>query len=81
MQVAKKSLDKRRTVTLPSAVIQLLDEMRGEIPKSRYVEQLLKEAHTANQNAAFYAEAVEAYTPLVCEETLALNHDFPIHDA
>lgn len=79
MIVAKKSPSRRRTLTLPPDAIDLLDELRGETPKSQYLEVLLKEAQAAREKEAFYARASAAYTPKICEETLALNNEFPIH--
>lgn len=55
--------------------------MRGKSPKSTYVERLLREEAGRLERSAFYEEANLAYTSKVCEETLKVHQEFPIHEA
>ncbi len=56
----------------------MLDCLRGEMPKSVFVEELLAKEKRRHEREAFYRTAVTAYTPKVCEETLKLNEEIPI---
>jgi hypothetical protein len=55
--------------------------MRGKNPKSTYVEKLLRDEAGRLERSAFYEEANQAYTSRVCEETLKVHQDFPVHEA
>lgn len=79
-KVAQKS-PKRGTLTLGCEALVLLERMRGQSPKSTFVEKLLREEAERKKRAAFYEETNRAYTSKVCEETLKIHQEFPIHEA
>lgn len=81
MKVAKKSREKRRTITLPITAYSLLERLRGESSRSAYVQSLLEREDRRSQEERFHAEVTAAYTPEVCQETLRVNEEFPIHEA
>ena len=56
----------------------MLDRLRGESPKSVFVEELLAKEMSRREREVFYRDAVNAYTPKVREETLRLNKETPI---
>jgi predicted CopG family antitoxin len=78
MRVAAKSPQSRQTITLTRSAFGMLDSLRGEMPKSVFVEELLAKEKKRRERAAFYRIAVTAYTPEVREETLKLNEETPI---
>ena len=78
MKVAQKSPALRQTLTLTRSAFGMLDSMRGELPKSVFVEELLTKEKKRREREAFYRTAVTAYTPKVREETLKLNEQIPI---
>lgn len=78
MRVAAKSPKSRRTLTLSRNAFGMLDSLRGEVPKSVFVEELLAKEKRRHEREAFYRTAVTAYTPKVREETLKLNEETPI---
>jgi len=78
MGVAFKSPNSRRTLTLSRHAVGMLDGLRGEMPKSAYVEELLAKEKTRHEREAFYRTAVASYTPDVRLETLKLNEETPI---
>jgi hypothetical protein len=55
-----------------------LDSLRGDVPKSVFVEELLAKEKARRERGVFYRTAVTAYTPQVREETLKLNEETPI---
>jgi hypothetical protein len=55
-----------------------LDSLRGAVPKSVFVEELLAKEKKRREREAFYRTAVASYTPKVREETLKLNEETPI---
>lgn len=77
MKVAKKSSQSRQTLTLSRPAFDLLEMLRGELPKSVFVQELLEKEKLRREREVFYRDAVAAYTPRVCEETLALNEATP----
>ena len=87
MKVAKKSPRKRlqgkasprTTLTLPQHAYRQLDALRGELPRSSYVEQLIGREKRRLDRAAFVELANAQYTEEVCRETLRVNAEFPIH--
>ena len=81
MKVVKKSPQSRQTLTLPGPAIRLLDELRADTPKSTFLCQLLDTEARRREQRRFYLEAAAAYTPKVCEETLALNAEYPVHES
>jgi hypothetical protein len=78
MRVAYKSPQSRHTLTLSRHAVGMLDSLRGEMPKSVFVEELLTKEKRRHEREAFYRTAVTAYTPKVREETLRLNKETPI---
>jgi hypothetical protein len=80
MKVAQKSLAERRTLTLPARSLVLLDQLRGRMAKSVYLESLLERERARIEEERFFTSANSAYTPAVCEETLRVNKEFPIHE-
>jgi hypothetical protein len=78
MKVASKSPPRRQTLTLTRKAFGMLDSLRGERPKSVFVEELLAKEKSCREREAFYRTAVTAYTPKVREETLRLNEETPI---
>jgi hypothetical protein len=77
MKVARKSTENRQTITLTKWAFETLDMLRGEVPKSVFVQELLDQERLRREREAFYRGAVAAYTPAVCEETLELNAATP----
>lgn len=80
MKVVKKSSDSRQTLTLPARAVELIDQMRGDAPKSRFVHELLEREARRREREEFYQRVAEAYTAEVCEETLSLNAEYPVHE-
>ena len=80
MKVAGKSPIKRRTLTLPSSTFSLLDRLRGEAPRSAYLAGLLEREYDRIEQERFHADVNAAYTLQVCEETLRVNEEFPVHE-
>jgi hypothetical protein len=78
MKVAVKSPSARQTLTLTRRAFGLLDSLRGEMPKSVFVEELLAKEKKHREREAFYRTAVASYTPDVRLETLRLNEETPI---
>jgi len=78
MGVAFQSPNSRHTITLSRHAAGMLDGLRGEMPKSVFVEELLGKEKTRREREAFYRTAITAYTPKVREETLKLNEETPI---
>jgi len=81
MGVAKKSSLSRQTLTLPARALELLNEMRGDAPKSVFLHRLLEKEAARRDRLDFYARATAAYTRKVSEETLALNAEFPVPES
>ena len=78
MKVARKSPSSRQTLTLTRRAFAVLDSLRGESPKSVFIEELLAKEQSRREREVFYQTAVSAYTPKVREETLKLNEETPI---
>jgi hypothetical protein len=78
MKVAIKSPVNRRTLTLTRSAFGILDSLRGDAPKSVFVEELLAKEKRRQEREVFYRTAVTAYTPKIREETLTLNEETPI---
>ena len=77
MKVAKKSPPSRQTLTLTRPAFDILELLRGDLPKSLFVQELLEKEKLRREAEVFYREAVAAYTPEVCLETLDLNEATP----
>jgi hypothetical protein len=78
MKVAGKSPASRRTLTLTRNAFGILDSLRGEVPKSVFVERLLAKEQKQREREAFYRAAVASYSPEVRLETLKVNEEIPI---
>lgn len=78
MKVAAKSSASRHTLTLTRRAFGILDGLRGEMPKSVFVEELLTKEKKRREREAFYRTAVASYTPDVRSETLKLNEETPM---
>jgi hypothetical protein len=83
MKVAKKSpkgrFAGRATLTLPAEAYRAVDELRGELSRSAYLQSLLEQEKTRRQREAFVARANAQCTKAFCRETLRLNARLPIH--
>ena len=77
MKIASKSPQSRQTLTLSKSAFDILDVLRGELPKSVFVQELLVKEKLRREREIFYRDAVAAYTPKVCRETLELNEATP----
>jgi len=77
MKIAKKSSQSRQTLTLSRPAFDILDILRGGLPKSVFVQELLEKEKLRREREVFYRDAVAAYTPEVCRETLELNEATP----
>jgi hypothetical protein len=77
MKIAKKSSQSRQTLTLSRPAFDILDMLRGGLPKSVFVQELLEKEKLRREREVFYRDAVAAYTPEVCRETLELNKATP----
>jgi hypothetical protein len=78
VKVAKKSPVNRWTITVNRNAVELLDALRGDTPKSVYVEGLIQKENSRREREAFYRRVTAAYTPEVCAETLELNRAIPV---
>ena len=88
MKVAKKfrksrpktSGAMRATLTLPKEACGIIDELRGTLRRSAFVQQLVaREKKKRVEREAFIAAVNASYTPEVIAETLRVNAEFPIH--
>jgi hypothetical protein len=77
MKVAKKSPLSRQTLTLTRPAFDILEVLRGDLPKSVFVQKLLEKEKLRRDAEVFYREAMAAYTPEVRLETLELNEATP----
>lgn len=72
---------KHSTLTLPQSACILVDELRGNLPRSVFVQQLIKvEKRRFEAEQAFVVSLNAAYTPEVVNRTLKINAEFPIHE-
>jgi len=78
MKVVAKSPPSRQTLTLTRGAFDILDSLRGSVPKSVFVEELLTKEKKRREREVFYRTAVASYTPDVRLETLKLNEETPI---
>ena len=76
----KQSLLKRCTLTLPKDAYGTIDALRGELPRSVFVQRLLEREKRRIEQEAFIASVNAAYTPEVVRRTLKVNAAFPIHE-
>ena len=77
MKVAKKSPRSRHTLTLSRPSLEILELLRGGLPKSVFLHELLVKEKMRSDREVFYRDAVAAYTPEVRRETLELNEETP----
>jgi hypothetical protein len=78
MKVAKKSSPSRQTLTITRSAFDILDRLRGETPKSIFIQNLIEKEKRRREREAFYQSVLAAYTPEVRLETLELNDSIPI---
>ena len=78
MKIATKSPSNRQTLTLTSSAFGILDSLRGAMPKSVFVEELLAKEKKRREREVFYRTALASYTPDVRLETIKLNEETPI---
>lgn len=78
---------KEQTVSLhlPGPLFQWLERARGQTDRSLYITQLLQQRieqtqRQAAEREAWLAEGRRQYTPEVCEQTLQVSDEFPIHE-
>jgi len=88
MKVAKKSPrathnqpSGRATVTLSKETYRKMDELRGNEPRSAWLRRLIEREEKRREHDRFASLLRKQYTPAVVKETLAVNEEFPIHDA
>ena len=77
MKVVKKSPSSRQTLTLTRKSFDILEVLRGDLPKSAFVQELIEKEKLHRDAEIFYREALAAYTPEVRLETLELNEATP----
>jgi hypothetical protein len=77
MKIAKKSPRSRQTLTLSSPSMEILELLRGGLPKSVFLHELLEKEKLRRERETFYRDAMAAYTPEVRRETLELNEATP----
>ena len=87
MKVATKSPGRRlaaspsrATLTLDIETYRKIDALRGEAPRSAWVQALVLEEEKRREREAFIERVRQQYTPKVCRETLAINAEYPIHE-
>ena len=87
MKVAKKSPLKspprtasRATLTLPAATYRQIEELRGDEPRSAWIQKVVENEARRRERENFAEQLRAEYTPAVTRETLALNREFPIHE-
>ncbi len=87
MKVAKKSprrapvsTPNRATLTLSRETYRKIDELRGEKPRSVWIQSLVQREEERHQREQLAQTLREQYTPAVVRETLALNESLPVHD-
>lgn len=78
MKLAPESAAGPRTLTLTRRAFGILDGLRGEVPRSVFVQELLTKEMKRREREAFYRTAVASYTPDVRLETLNLNEETPV---
>ena len=87
MKVAKKSPRKavaaagRATLTLSLEAYRKIDALRGDSPRSVWVQELIDREEARRERARFAVTVGEQYTDAVCRQTLAVNDEFPVHEA
>jgi hypothetical protein len=77
MKVVKKSPSSRQTLTLTRKSFDILEALRGNLPKSVFVQELIEKEKLHRDEEIFYREALAAYTQEVRLETLELNEATP----
>ncbi len=86
MKVAKKSPRKlaatlrRATLTLSMETYRKIDTLRGDEPRSAWVQALVEREEARRERERFAAALREQYTTEVCRQTLAINDEYPIHE-
>jgi hypothetical protein len=65
-------------LTLTRTALGILDSLRGDVPRSAFVEELLSKEKKRRERESFYWTVVASYTWKVCLETLYLNEETPL---
>ena len=86
MKVAKKSPGKpsvalrRATLTLSMEIYRKIDALRGDTPRSVWVQTLIEREEARRERERFAIVLREQYTEDVCRQTLAIDEEYPIHE-
>ncbi len=87
MKVAKKSPrrspippQRRATLTLSGDTYRKIDQLRGEQPRSAWIQRLVEREEQHHERERLAQTLRDQYTPAVTRETLALNKEFPVHE-
>lgn len=78
MNSASESTKDSGTLTLTRAALGIRDSLRGDVPGSAFVEELLSKEKKRRERESFYRTVVASYTWKVCLETLNLNEETPL---
>lgn len=88
MKVAKKSPRKRlaasrsrATLTLDIETYRKIDALRDGATRAAWVQGLIRAEEDRRERESFLERVRRQYTPEVCRETLAINDEYPIHEA
>ena len=70
---------------LPDPLFEWIDQNRGNMARSAYIVRLLEalieqsESETAKRQR-WLAEGRKQYTIEICQQTLQINEEFPVHE-
>lgn len=73
------------SLQLPASVFEWIEQARGQTDRSIYITQLLQQQIEQSQREgaermAWLAEGRKQYTPEVCQQTLQINDELPVHE-
>jgi len=80
MKVAKKSPEKRSTLTVTRATYDAIGHLAAGRPRSAVVDELVSSEMRRRQREALARRLEAEYTGRVCQETLELNAKLPVYD-
>ncbi len=85
MKVATKSPARRgqiaatrATLTLSAEAYRSLDRLRGNLPRSTYLQQIIEREKRRREREDFIATANAMCTETFCRESLRLNESLPV---
>jgi len=81
MKVAKKSPEKRSTLTVTRATYDAIGGLAAGRPRSAVVDELVQREVRRRAREELARRLETEYTGAVCRETLRLNADLPVHDS